>query len=73
MKMALFVDDIPTALLELMQKDLDKYVKCAIQRRDRTLLIQCEADVVKCMEVVAVVDKYNVGSTNEEQRQESPC
>ena len=59
MKMALFVNDFPMALLENMERDLAKYAKCLIQNHGTTVMIQCENDLVKCMEVIAIVDKYN--------------
>lgn len=59
MKMALFIDGFPEKLLENMQRDIAKYADCLTQQHGKTVLVQCEADLVKCMEVIAIVDRYN--------------
>lgn len=59
MKMALFIDDFPLKLLENMQRDIAKHADCLTKQHGKTVLVQCEADLVKCMEVIAIVDKYN--------------
>lgn len=57
--MALFINDFPMTLLENMERDLAKCAKHLIQRHGTTVMIQCENDLVKCTEIIAIVDKYS--------------
>jgi hypothetical protein len=60
MKMKLTIRQISTELLEMMDRELQRYLKCTIQSVDGETQVLCESnDLVKCMEVVAVVDRYN--------------
>ena len=42
-----------------MKKELQKYTNCEVLQLGTDVQIKCTADVVKCMEVVAIADKYN--------------
>ena len=59
MKMSITICDFPMLLLETMKLELCKYTTCEVTQLGPDVNIVCTADVVKCMEVVAIADKYN--------------
>ena len=59
MKMSITICGFPMLLLETMKRDLSKYAKCEVIQLGTDVKIVCEADLVKCMEVIAISDKYN--------------
>lgn len=59
MQMSIIICDYPLLLLDTMKQELQKYTNCEVLQLGADVQIKCTADVVKCMEVVAVADKYN--------------
>lgn len=59
MKLSITIFCFPLLLLETMQRELAKYAECQVHVFGNDVNIECKADVVKCMEVVAIADKYN--------------
>lgn len=59
LKMSVTLSDFPMSLLDDMKQELHKYTKCEIKQSGTEVQISCTADMVKCMEVVAIADKYN--------------
>lgn len=62
MKMSLTLSNFPMLFFELFTKELAKYAEYSIQvGGEDTVFLTCNADMVKCMEVVAIADKYAFG------------
>lgn len=59
MKMSITITDFPMLLLESMTRELKKHADCEIHQFGADVNICCKEDVVKCMEVIAIADKYN--------------
>lgn len=59
MKMSIWIADYPMLLLDTMKQELEKYTTCEVVQLGLDVSITCTADVVKCMEVIAIADKYN--------------
>ena len=59
MKMKLVIEQFPIDKLEFMKSELEIYAKCTVQQFGTDVIIICEADVVKYMEVLAVADKFD--------------
>lgn len=59
MKMSITICDFPMLLLETMKRELCKYTTCEVTQLGPDVNITCKADIVKCMEVIAIADKYN--------------
>lgn len=58
MKMKLVLERFPIDLLDLMESELARHTKCEITQTGTDVTIHCDADVIKCMEVLAVADKF---------------
>lgn len=61
MRLRLGFEDIPNVLYSLFINDLAPYSPCTILRQDGQITVETEGDVVKCMCVVAICDKYRFG------------
>lgn len=61
MKIRLGFQDIPDVFYTLLINDLAPYAPCLVIRQDGEISVETEGDVVKCMCVVAVCDKYRFG------------
>ena len=59
MKLAVTISDFPLPLLDSMKQRLEKVAPCDILQSGSEVSVTCNAEMVKCMEVIAVVDKYN--------------
>ena len=59
MKLSILIANYPLLLLDLMKEELAKYTECEVLVLGCDVKIMCQADVVKCMEVIAIADKYN--------------
>ena len=68
--MSLTIEQFPMLLLDDMKSELKRYAECDVQQFGTDVHVSCEeSNVVKCMEVVAIVDKYNAISINEKKSQ----
>lgn len=72
MKISITINDFPLLLLDSMKQELNKYVDCEVVELGSDVKISCSADVVKCMEVVAVCDKYNFHMTDKDHESFNP-
>ena len=59
MKLSILITGYPMLLLDTMKEELAKYTACEVVQLGLDVSITCTADVVKCMEVIAIADKYN--------------
>lgn len=59
MKMSITISDFPLLLLDTMKQDLSRYAECEVTQLGADVKIVCTANMVKCMEVIAISDKYN--------------
>ncbi len=64
MNMRFGIEEFPMSLLDTMKSDLERFVKCEIQQLGTDVQVSCSGDVVQCMQVVAIVDKYNILAKN---------
>ena len=60
-KIKLGFQDIPDIYYTFLINDLAPYAPCLVTRQDGEISVETEGDVVKCMCVVAVCDKYRFG------------
>lgn len=61
MKMKLLIEQFPMDSLDYMKSELKRYAECTVdQLGANNILISCDADVVKCMEVLVIADKFNI-------------
>jgi len=59
MQMSVVIPEFPLLLLDTMTQELQRYADCEVLQLGTDVKVICTADVVKCTEVIAVVDKYN--------------
>lgn len=60
MNLSITIEDFPLLLLDMMKQELNKFTECEVVELGPDVKISCSSDVVKCMEVIAVCEKYNV-------------
>ena len=60
MKMKLILERCPMDSLEHMKHELARHAECVITiNKKRTgIIVSCDADVVKCMEVIAIANLF---------------
>lgn len=66
MEMTLTLRNFPRLLTVTMAREIQKYTPCKVREDGFDVIVNVDADVVKCMEAIVVADKYCVGSTDEE-------
>ena len=62
MKIKLTIKHFPMDSLEFMKSELARYAECSIEQYNDDILVSCDTDVVKCMEVLVVADKFDFNS-----------
>lgn len=69
MKMSITLSNFPMSRLSRFIQEVNKYAQCAIEvEGEDTVLVSCEADMVKCQEVVIISDLYwSGGELNDEE------
>lgn len=67
MEMAITIDKFPILLFEQLRKELARHTECKLYQIGGSVRIVCKADVVKCMVVCAIADKFCVNLTDQEE------
>lgn len=65
MRLQLTLQDFDMTLYDQLQEEVNKYAACTLLSGDQgdggtTVWLSCEADMVHCMEVIAIADLYHV-------------
>lgn len=60
MNLSITIENFPLLLLDLMKQELSKFTECEVMELGPDVKVTCSSDVVKCMEVIVVCEKYNV-------------
>ena len=64
MKMTLGIEQFPMSSLDALKNDLKRFAECEVLPVSTDVQVTCNANVVKCMQVVAIVDRYNILAKN---------
>jgi hypothetical protein len=56
--MKLTLEDFPMDSFDFMKSELARHAKCKITKSGTKVMIFCDADVVKCMEVIAIANMF---------------
>ena len=58
MRMCLTIPDFPFDQLERLKARVNTFVPCNVQYDGKNVSVSCEADLVRCMEVISVTDLF---------------
>lgn len=65
MKLLLGMDNFQMSLYPHLINDLANYASCVVTRENNTVTVELEGDVVECMCVVSVCDRYRFKEVGE--------
>ena len=67
MRMCLVIPDFPFEQVEQLTARVNTFAPCNVQYDGKNVSVSCEADLVKCMEVISVTDLFQFygGEKNE--------
>lgn len=58
MRMCLTIPDFPFEQVEQLKARVNTFADCSVQYDGKNIAISCDADLVKCMEVISVTDLF---------------
>lgn len=58
MRMCLVIPDFPFEQVERLKERVNAFASCNVQYDGKNVSVSCEADLVKCMEVISVTDLF---------------
>ena len=56
--MELILEHFPMNSLEHLKSELARHAECAINKEGTNVTISCNADVVKCMEIIVIANLF---------------
>lgn len=73
MRMCLVIPDFPFEQVENLKARVNTFVLCNIQYDGKNVSVSCDADLVKCMEVISITDLYQFygGGNHEDDTQDT--
>lgn len=72
MRMCLVIPDFPFEQVENLKARVNTFVLCTVQYDGKNVSVSCDADLVKCMEVISITDLYQFygGGAHEDDTQD---
>lgn len=61
MRITIGLSDFDMNFYTVLVGELSRYSPCLVTREGAEVTVQAEGDVVKCMSIVAICDKYKFG------------
>ena len=58
MRMCLTIPDFPFEQVKVLSERVNTFTPCTVQYDGKNIAISCDADLVKCMEVISVTDLF---------------
>lgn len=66
MRIKIGLDSLAPKSYTFLINDLAPYAPCVVTRDNSGVTVEAEGDVVKCMSVVAICDRYRFGGAEDE-------